>query len=214
MTEAEWLASDDVWAMVRDVAPRTTDRKFRLFGVACCRLLGRVPANPEFIEALEAAEEFVDRKANKAALRRARQAVRSVRPQSWGGRKSAECWAALRLAELAATEKMSWTVLGELDEFVTRDLIPEKSRPPGPALARCLFGNLYGAPKLGVGEKSSNVLELARAVYDDRAFERLPILADALEESGCVDAGILAHCREDSVHARGCWVLDLILGKS
>jgi hypothetical protein len=54
---------------------------------------------------------------------------------------------------------------------------------------------------------------LAQAIYDDRAFDRLPILADALEEAGCDTADILAHCRGPGPHVRGCWVVDLILGK-
>ncbi len=55
---------------------------------------------------------------------------------------------------------------------------------------------------------------LARSIYDDRAFDRLPVLADALEDAGCTDAAILDHCRGPGPHVRGCWVVDLILGKS
>lgn len=57
------------------------------------------------------------------------------------------------------------------------------------------------------------VLALAEAIYEDRAFDRMPVLADALEEAGCDNADILAHCRVDGVHVRGCWVVDLVLGK-
>jgi hypothetical protein len=56
--------------------------------------------------------------------------------------------------------------------------------------------------------------KIARAIYDGRAFERMPILADALEDAGCGDADILRHCREPGEHVRGCWVVDLLLGKS
>jgi hypothetical protein len=51
-------------------------------------------------------------------------------------------------------------------------------------------------------------------MYDERAFDRLPILGDALTEAGCTDAGLLAHCRQAGPHVLGCWALDLILGKS
>jgi hypothetical protein len=54
---------------------------------------------------------------------------------------------------------------------------------------------------------------LAVAVYEDRAYDRVPILADALADTGCGDAVILAHCRSDVPHVRGCWVVDLILSK-
>ena len=55
--------------------------------------------------------------------------------------------------------------------------------------------------------------KLARTIYDDRRFDLLPILADALEEAGCGDAEILAHCRGPGPHVRGCWAVDLVLGK-
>jgi hypothetical protein len=55
---------------------------------------------------------------------------------------------------------------------------------------------------------------LAESIYDDRAFDRLPILADAVEEAGCTDIDILIHCRGPGPHARGCWVVDAILGKA
>ena len=60
---------------------------------------------------------------------------------------------------------------------------------------------------------ASLVLGLAQAIYDERAFDRLPILADALEDAGCTDAAILEHCRGPGPHVRGCWVVDLLLGK-
>jgi hypothetical protein len=61
---------------------------------------------------------------------------------------------------------------------------------------------------------TSTVVTLARTIYDDRAFDRLPVLADALEEAGCDDPDILSHCRGGGHHVRGCWVVDLVLGKS
>ncbi len=57
------------------------------------------------------------------------------------------------------------------------------------------------------------VPKLAQAIYEDRAFDRLPILADALEEASCTDQEILGHCRSGGEHVRGCWVVDLIIGK-
>ncbi len=58
------------------------------------------------------------------------------------------------------------------------------------------------------------VRKLAQLIYDDRAFDRLPLLADALEDAGCTDATILSHCREPGEHVKGCWVVDLLLGKT
>jgi hypothetical protein len=57
------------------------------------------------------------------------------------------------------------------------------------------------------------VVKIARAIADEHAFERLPILADALEEAGCNLPDLLAHCRQPGKHVRACWVVDLLLGK-
>jgi hypothetical protein len=57
------------------------------------------------------------------------------------------------------------------------------------------------------------ILKVTQGIYDDRAFDRLPILADALEDAGCDNADVLAHCRGPGPHVRGCWVVDLLLGK-
>ena len=57
------------------------------------------------------------------------------------------------------------------------------------------------------------VLTLAAGIYADRALDRLPIPADALQDAGCADADILGHCRSDGPHVRGCWAVDLVLGK-
>jgi hypothetical protein len=61
---------------------------------------------------------------------------------------------------------------------------------------------------------TSTVVSLAEGIYAERAFDRLPILADALQDAGCDSADVLDHCRGTGPHARGCWVVDLVLGKS
>ena len=58
------------------------------------------------------------------------------------------------------------------------------------------------------------VAKLARTIYDDCCFDDLPILADALEEAGCTETAILEHCLGPGPHVRGCWVVDLLLGKT
>ncbi|HEY7330944.1 MAG TPA: hypothetical protein VH592_25120 [Gemmataceae bacterium] len=75
----------------------------------------------------------------------------------------------------------------------------------GPLLFRSVACDQHGL--------NNTVIALAEAIYDERAFDRLPILADALEEAGCTNADILNHCRQPGEHVRGCWVVDLILGK-
>jgi hypothetical protein len=60
---------------------------------------------------------------------------------------------------------------------------------------------------------TSTVVALAGGIYDEKAFDRLPILADGLQDAGCEDESVLGHCRGDGPHVRGCWVVDQVLGR-
>jgi hypothetical protein len=76
-----------------------------------------------------------------------------------------------------------------------------------------LFGNPFRPITLDSSWLTPTVKALARSIYDDRTFERLPILADELVKSGCAVPEILNHLRALGPHVRGCWVVDLVLGK-
>jgi len=84
------------------------------------------------------------------------------------------------------------------------------------SLVHDIFGNPFRPVALDPSWLAWNdgaIPKLAQAIYDERAFDRLPILADALEEAGCSNQDILGHCREPGPHIRGCWIVDLLLGK-
>ncbi|QDU18833.1 hypothetical protein ETAA1_07290 [Urbifossiella limnaea] len=81
-------------------------------------------------------------------------------------------------------------------------------------LLRDIFGNPFHPVALDPAWRTEAVVGLARGAYEDRAFDRLPVLADALEDAGCADGAVLAHCRGPGPHVRGCWVVDLVLGKT
>src|SRR5262249_31476740 len=70
-------------------------------------------------------------------------------------------------------------------------------------LLRCIFGNHFRPVTVNPAWLAPTVTTLARAIYEERAFDRMPILADALEDAGCGNADILQHCREPGEHARG-----------
>ncbi len=80
-------------------------------------------------------------------------------------------------------------------------------------LVRDIFGNPFRPVVLAPAWQTANVVGLAQTIYDERAFDRMPILGDALEDAGCTNADILNHCRQPGEHVRGCWVVDLLLGK-
>jgi hypothetical protein len=84
-------------------------------------------------------------------------------------------------------------------------------------LLRDIFGNLFRTVRIDAGWLAWNgatVPKIAQTIYDDRAFDRLPVLADALEDSGCNHPDLLTHLRSGRDHVCGCWALDLLLGKT
>jgi hypothetical protein len=88
-------------------------------------------------------------------------------------------------------------------------------------LLRCIFGNLFRPITSDPAWQTPTVISLATAAYEERSLPsgeldatRLAVLADALEEAGCQDQSILDHLRSPGPHVRGCWVLDLILGRA
>jgi hypothetical protein len=83
-----------------------------------------------------------------------------------------------------------------------------------PSLFRDIFGNPFRHVAADPAWLTSTVVSLARQMYEGRDFSAMPILADALQDAGCEDEAVLSHCRGDGPHVRGCWVVDLVLGKS
>src|SRR5262249_13726632 len=81
-------------------------------------------------------------------------------------------------------------------------------------LVRCVFGNPFRPVAVDAAWLTSTVVALAKQMYESRDFSPMPILADALQDAGCDGEDILSHCRVPGPHVRGCWVVDLVLGKA
>jgi hypothetical protein len=81
-------------------------------------------------------------------------------------------------------------------------------------LMRCIFGDPFRSRTVDARWLGPAVVSLARTIYEGRAFDRLPILAEALEATGCDDSELFVHCRGEGPHVRGCWVIDAVIGKS
>jgi len=80
-------------------------------------------------------------------------------------------------------------------------------------VVREIFPNPFQS--VPVFRKGRDVIAIAEGIYSSSQFDTMPILADALEDAGCNNEHILTHCRNPhAVHVRGCWVVDLVLGKS
>src|SRR5262249_60028660 len=105
----------------------------------------------------------------------------------------------------------------EVAQSASRDAAEFVSAALQSTLLREIFGNPFRpTPALyprWLAWNDGTVAKLAAAIYDGRRFADLPILADALEEAGCTDAAMLAHCRGGGEHVRGCWVVDLLTGR-
>jgi hypothetical protein len=80
-------------------------------------------------------------------------------------------------------------------------------------LLRDIFGNPFRPVAFAPAWRTDTAVSLARQMYESRDFSAMPILADALQDAGCDNAEILDHCRGPGPHVRGCWVVDLVLGK-
>src|SRR5208283_3714297 len=80
------------------------------------------------------------------------------------------------------------------------------------ALLCCIFRNPFRPVTIDPTWLTPTVKQVAEAIYTERAFDRMPSLADALVDAGCASHDILNHCRQPGVHVRGCWALDLVLG--
>jgi hypothetical protein len=235
MTEQEWLASRDPGPMLKALRGKPNNRKLRLFACACCRRIWPWLGDERSRRAVETAERFADGRAHQqevwAAVGEAEQAYAE---QVYSGTThtplAQAAWAASGLAygphedlRSALTTGM-WIarevapaaalVLWEAAAEGARDAAFQAEKQCQADLLRDLFGNPFRPVRLSPSGLTSSVVRLAQALYDTRDFTALPVLADALEESGCTSQGLFDHLRGPGPHALGCWGLDLVVGKS
>jgi hypothetical protein len=222
MTEAEWLACTDPEPMLEFLRGKANERKLRLFAVVCCRRVWHLLVDERSREAVNVAERFADGAATDQELEDAKSnawefslnvahdderffglsqnALDAADAPAWAAEWSADYgseYGGCPLRVVVATQR----ALGTAEGNAQADLV------------HCIFGNPFRPVALDPAGLTPGVVELARTIYEDRAFDRMPELADALERAGCTNTDILAHCRQPGDHVRGCWVVDLILGK-
>jgi hypothetical protein len=109
---------------------------------------------------------------------------------------------------------------GSVYYFTSRSNRETEERMAGEAAVqvnflRDIFGNPFRPVAFAPEWRTDTAIALARTMYESREFGAMPILADELQDAGCDSDDILDHCRDTAqVHVRGCWVCDLVLGKS
>lgn len=203
MTEQEWLTCADPKTMLEFLRGKASDRKLRLFAVACSRRVWSV-IDSLGQAAVDVAEAYADGLAGPDEMRAARLACQGAGGQaSWYASATKPEVAARNAARSAQVGVASNPLLGtEADELLAQA-----------GLMRDIFGNPFRSVAPDLPSLTPTVVQLAQIIYDDRAFERMPELADALSQAGCTNATILDHFRGPGPHVRGCWVVDLLLGK-
>jgi hypothetical protein len=213
LTEKEWLAGNTFRRMLDYLRGKATNRKLRLFAAACCRRVGRLLAEEERARrAVEVAEQFADGHVTEDELAAAQAEVWPLHGSGDQGRS-----AALHAAGYAAGPA-AWDAAWDAAGYTARALAAGHQGPQQPVQAALLldiFGNPFRPATAEGAWRAWNqgmVARLAQGIYDERAFDGLPILADALLDAGCDNEDILSHCHAHGPHVRGCWVIDLMLG--
>jgi hypothetical protein len=214
MTEADWLECADPTLMLRRSSAWRSPRKSRLFAVACCGRVGKLMTR-DGSRAVATAELFADGAISQNELQRACEAV------WYPWRRSRQCAAdAARetsdpTAYHTATDAALWAVDAAIAAGWRADenRVRRNEQTAQADLIRDIFGNPFCGLILDSSWLTSTAVSLAEGIYADRAFDRLPILADALQDAGCEDEQVLAHCRGPGPHVRGCWVVDLVTGR-
>jgi hypothetical protein len=221
MTEKEWLECEDPYELLRSLSRDSTltisalpsHRQLRLFAVSCAKLLAAEFVDGRTRIAIEYAEQSVDRNQMEAA--RLLREIRSM-CSTENGSDSIEEFLALVMGDIDALHAASETAR-IADRWMTQDNAnhPRTQKTKLRDQFRDIFGNPFPSRRFNPNWRTSTAVGLAQTMYDARHFNSMPILADALQDAGCEDAAILDHCRDaNGVHVRGCWVVDLVLGKS
>lgn len=209
MDEQEWLSSKDPQAMLaflRD-SGKANERKLRLFACACCRNIWPLVTDQRSRKAVAVAEQYADGAIDFVTLKGAcegpnkpRKLVRDLLlPEAW------------RVADFVAFHAAG----------MAADCSPEGVAYMEERLTQCrllkdVLGNPFRTSSIHPSRLKANhgrVRKLARQIYDDHSFERMPELAQALHDASCDDAELLAHLRGPGPHAKGCFALDVLLGR-
>jgi hypothetical protein len=211
MTEAKWLSATDPRVMLNQLSGTVSSRKARLLKVATARLRWEEFAHTVLRETVELAESFADGNTSEAVFGELRGRVYGYFDDNHPLRRLP--MPPLHLLSLALAtgynEQMNSQLAGGANWMSSVQLLSAELPP----ILRCIFGNPFRPVAFAPEWRTETAVALAAGIYDERAFDRLPILADALEEAGCDHPDVLRHCRGPGPHARGCWVVDGVLGK-
>lgn len=216
-TEADWFEATYPPRMIRFLSERITDRKEHLLAAACFRSTWRLLKTEQGRKAVETFEQYADGKATAEQLAEAKeeawQSNAEIPNPEGNNLPEKQVLGAIGLAPsladllMGVAEATAWEKLGP------GEVGSEPEERSQTVLIRELFGNPFRPVAVDPSWLTETVVALVEGIYQERAFDRMPILADALEDAGCDDADVLNHCRQPGQHVRGCWVVDLLTGR-
>jgi hypothetical protein len=231
MDETVWLACVDPNLMLDYLfAHRVTPRKLRLLACGCCRRYWSSLTDQRTQQAVHACERFADRRINRAALSEYAQGAQLAvydAPQFEASAYNAVLQTAgdniretIRPALAALQQMARWEAAYEcvpgMDEPAVVNEAMRLEQSGQCEVIRELWGNPFRYIAVDEGWlrwSDGTVVKLAQAIYDDRNWSDLPVLADALMDAGCADSRLLGHLQTTQGHLLGCWALDVILGR-
>lgn len=225
-SEEQWRGSEQPGPMFVFLlqGEHASQRKQRLYACACSRHIWHLMTNERIRAAVLVAEEVADGTLTEEDRARAEQGANAVSSQvrqnwAWSAYYAAHAdlpnW--VRFLGACPAQAVHDDVLARTNDAeaaLVAKLAEERYQAD---LVRDIFGHVFHpvVPRPEwLGWNGGSVRHLAHAIYEDRRFADLPILADALEDAGCDDPVLLAHCRAGGPHVRGCWVIDLLRGQS
>ena len=228
MTEAQWLGCPDPRPMLLYLKGKATRRKLRLFACAMSRRSLHLLAGLDGPALLRQAEDATDAGGDATTVRlpieflqeyAARHSINARGREAQRGEVEA-CHLLQRcLDPVHPVSQTEWEAAWHNAMFARQPFewtdphAREGGQAEQVAAIRDIFGNPFRSAAFDPAWLTPSMAAQARGVYEGRAFDRLPILADALEEAGCDNGELLAHCRGDGPHVRGCWAVDLMLGR-
>jgi hypothetical protein len=226
----EWLNCNDARPMLEFLGERGSARKFRLFACACVRRVWRFLRDDRTKALVSVAEQHADGEVPWEACEAAveindsrpwleqTEAVNAARASAYYSASHA----ALKAASDAAWATIDETALIDPSIYSVDSVVPEYLAQAD--LLRDILGEPFrtvSVPDNWLAWNDRLIPRLAQTIYDNRSLPdgtldvaRLNVLADALEDAGCTNADILDHCRGPGPHVRGCWVVDLLIGKA
>jgi hypothetical protein len=221
MTEAEWHTCTDSQKMLEFLKGKASDRKLRLFACACYRRIWPLLSDHRSQLAVEFGEQCADGKVTDEEQFAAYELACDAKDDAWGGAYENADFPAVAASYVLGHDPAAALVAGLTATAGNNPRV----RQPGEMAFQCyLLREIVGNPSRLIFAAPTwltpTVLALAQAAYDNRTLPaghldnaRLGILGDALEEADCSNADILDHLRGSGPHYRGCWCLDMLLGK-